>query len=191
MKFIIENATNCDPVNNRLIANPTFRSVARKNGFKAGKQLLSIFCCLCCCVDGPDTSLILQYADKLGIPPENLINDSEEDAVNFVISFVQKNSDGELEKTPLVFSNNMKIARAILNELNQIYIESSAINLLLSHNTPSLNELDSHAKIWNQLFGLPAISKGSQEIKTQCGIVRAQIESQELNSARNAGYSRS
>jgi len=163
MKFTIDKVSNCD-INNSLMKNEIFKQFALKNGLQAGKKILSIFCCLCCCVDNPSASLILQYADKLGVPPRDLaIIEDNETPSHIVISYVGKNADGVEEKTPLIFTGDISIAEAIISELSQIYIISSQMNVLGSG--PSLDELDNKASAWNQVFGLPSKSKGTQQLE--------------------------
>lgn len=163
MKFKIDKVSNCD-INNSLMKNEIFKQFALKNGLQAGKKILSIFCCLCCCVDNPSASLIFQYADKLGVPPRDLaIIEDNETPNHVVISYVGKNADGVEEKTPLIFTDDISIAKAIISELSQIYITSSQMNVLGSG--PSLDELDNKASAWNQVFGLPSKSKGTQQLE--------------------------
>lgn len=163
MKFTIDKVSNCD-TNNSLMKNDTFGQFAKKNGLQAGKKMLSIFCCLCCCVDNPSMSLLTQYADKLGVPPRELTTIEGNDTTgHLVISYVGKNADGLEEKIPLIFTGDINIAKAILNELSQVYIKSSQMNVLGSG--PSLDELDNKASAWNQIFGLPPTSKGSQQLE--------------------------
>lgn len=163
MKFTIDKVHNCD-INNALIKNEIFKQFAFKNGLQAGKKILSMFCCLCCCVDNPSGSLIVKYADKLGVPPTDLaLTQDNERPRRLVISYVGKNADGVEEKTPLVFTADISVAKAIINELNQIYITSSQMNVLGSG--PRLDELDNKALAWNQVFGLPSKSKGTQQLE--------------------------
>ena len=162
MMFTIEKASNCDS-SNVLMNNQQFLSVARQQGWQATKKLFSIFCCMCCCVDNPSSSLVLHQADKFGVPPKTLILDDDAKSQHFVISYVGNNADGIEEKTPLLFTNNEQVAKAILNELKQIYVVSSQMNVF--GKGPSLDELDGQAQTWHQLFGLPPESRGTQQLK--------------------------
>jgi len=161
LKFTIDKVSNCNP-SNLLIQNQQFVSVAKTHGWQATKKFLSIFCCMCCCVDNPSSSLLLQHADKLGIPPKTLITDHVAEGQFLVISYVSTNADGIEEKTPLLFTGNVQVANAVMNELSQIYFKSSQMNVMGIG--PSLEELDKQAQVWHQLFGLPETSRGTQQL---------------------------
>ncbi len=161
LNFTADKVSNCNP-SNLLINNQQFISVAKTQGWQAAKKFLSIFCCICCCVDNPSSSLLLQHADKLGIPPKTLVTDNAAEGQFIVISYVSTNADGIEEKTPLLFTGNMQVANAVMDELSQIYFKSSQMNVMGIG--PSLEDLDSQAQVWHQLFGLPETSRGTQQL---------------------------
>lgn len=165
MKFSIETATNCDS-NSAMFKNESVKTMVRQQGFQAGKVIVSTLFCCCCCVDCPTSSLLLQHIGKLGIPPNQLTPpSSNEDTEHFVISHI----DNDI-KTPLLFTADPTVARALLQELFDVYVTS---NHLDAFQPGKLDDLDSKAKVWHQLFGLPAVSKGTQSFHFKAAFARS------------------
>lgn len=152
-KFVVKSGSLTNAV---LLQNINeVRSAVKANGMQAVKKGLSIFCCLCCCVDSPIDSILMNVMDRVAMPQPGK---SEAKTAGFTLC-LQRKVGGKVINAPLFVAEDRHHLDGLAAELNEVYVTSNNATLL----TGDVPDLDQKAKLWHSIIKqLPEVSRATE-----------------------------